>query len=149
MFFTSLFVFSLMALATPGTADHTKLTVAKADFFADKVIVDLSGYYVCEGQEGPDKGYKGIAVISKKGDVYLIQWVIGTGTSFHGVGIRNETTLSAAWAMPMGDKGTLVRGVNMYRIEAGPRLIGRWATVPTDGTIRSETLTFLKKLDDD
>jgi hypothetical protein len=148
MFCTSVLLYSITVLATASPADNTKLT-ARADFFAEKSSIDLTGYYTCEGQEGPDKHYKGIAVIAKKGDVYLIQWVIGAGTSFHGVGIRNDNTLSAAWAMPVGEKGALVRGVNMYRIESGPRLIGRWATAPTDGTIRSETLTFLKKLDDD
>src|SRR5579862_6859156 len=101
------FAYSLVccvaALATPEKADFTKAT-ARADFFATQVVGDLSGYYICEGQEGPDKGYKGIAVITKKGDVYLIQWVIGASVSFHGVAIRNDTVLSAAWAMPMGDK---------------------------------------------
>jgi hypothetical protein len=149
MQFVSLFALVLTALISPNSADNTKVITARADFIADRTIVDLTGYYICEGQEGPDKNYKGVAVITKKGDVYLIQWVIGSGTSFHGVGIRNDSTLSAAWAMPVGDKGTLMRGVNMYRIEPGPRLVGRWATAPTDGTVRSETLTFLKKLDDD
>jgi hypothetical protein len=140
-------VYVLTALATTGT--YQTKGIAKADIFPEKGIGDLSGYYICEGQEGPDKSYKGIAVISKKGDVYLVQWIIGTGINFHGVGIRNDTTLAASWAMPMGEKGTLVRGVNMYRIEPGPRLVGRWATVPTDGAVRSETLTFLKKIEDD
>jgi hypothetical protein len=143
-----LLVYVLTALATPANADQTR-GVAKADFFPEKCVGDLSGYYICEGQEGPDKSYKGIAVISKKGDVYLVQWIMGSGITFHGVGIRNDTTLATAWAMPMGEKGTLVRGVNMYRIEPGPRLVGRWATVPTDGAVRSETLTFLKKIEDD
>ena len=127
----SFLVLVLTTFANPGNAEHTKL-MAKADFFAAKGIGDLTGYYICEGAEGPDKNYKGIAVITKKGDVYLIQWVVGGGVAFNGVGIRNDTTLCAAWAMPVGDKGTIVRGINMYRIEPGPRLVGRWATAPTD-----------------
>jgi len=148
MFPSSLLVLSLLALATPGVSDNTK-NIAKADFFGEKIVGDLSGYYVCDGQEGPDKSYKGIAVINKKGDIYLIQWVVGAGLNFTGVGIRSDNTLAAGWAMPVGDKGSLMRGVNIYRIEAGPKLIGRWAAVPSDGTMRSETLTFLKKIDDD
>src|SRR5262249_40916262 len=124
---------------TRGTAKADKIEVAK-----DKVVTDLSGYYVCEGQEGPGKTYKGITVITKKNDIYVVQWIIGTGVSFTGVGVRTEEGFSAGWAMPVGDKGTLLRGVNTYRIEAGPKLVGRWAAIPSDGTMRSETLTFLK-----
>jgi hypothetical protein len=122
--------------------------IARADFITEPVIGDLSGYYVCEGQEGPGKTYRGLAVITKKGDMYLMQWVMGS-VNFSGVAIRNDTILAASWAMAVGDKGTIVRGINMYRIEPGPRLIGRWAVSSSDGTIRTETLTFLKKLDDD
>ena len=47
---------------------------------------------------------------------------------------------------------TVVRGVNLYRIEStsnGPRLVGRWASVPGPGVQQQETLSFLKKLDTD
>ena len=50
-----------------------------------------------------------------------------------------------SWAIP-NERG-MVRGVNLYRIEAGPRLVGRWATVPGPGVMQSETLTFLKGLE--
>ena len=42
-----------------------------------------------------------------------------------------------------------MRGINLYRIESGPRLTGRWTAFPGDGSIRSETLTFLKRLSED
>jgi hypothetical protein len=147
MFCTTVLVLSLLAPATPGAPDHTRIG-GKADIIPDKVIGDLSGYYVCDGQEGPGKKYKGIAVITKKDDLYVIQWVIGGGVNFLGVGIRNDNMLAAGWSMQVGDKG-LLRGVNLYRIEPGPRLIGRWAALPSDGTMRTETLTFLKKIDDE
>ncbi len=47
-----------------------------------------------------------------------------------------------------GDKG-LVRGVNLYRIEPGPRLVGRWATLPGPGYMQNESLTFLKDLEEE
>ena len=51
---------------------------------------------------------------------------------------------------PMHDDPTgVVRGINVYRIEAGPRLAGQWATLPGNGTINTETLTLLKRLSDD
>jgi hypothetical protein len=37
----------------------------------------------------------------------------------------------------------------MYKIDPGPRLTGRWATIPGPGVIQSETLTFLKHLDEE
>ena len=42
-----------------------------------------------------------------------------------------------------GERGT-IRGINLYKIEAGPRLVGRWATLPGPGYLQNETLTFLK-----
>jgi hypothetical protein len=148
MLSTSLLMLSMLAPATPGNPDITNnKPQAKADFVPEKIVGDISGYYVCEGTEGPNKKYKGIAVITKKEDIYVIQWVIGP-LNFYGVGIRQDNTLAASWAIT-GDKGGVVRGVNLYQIEPGPRLSGRWAALPSDGTIRTETLKFLKKLEDD
>ena len=45
----------------------------------------------------------------------------------------------------------IVRGINLYRVESttnGPRLVGRWASLPGPGVQQNETLTFLKKLED-
>ena len=111
---------------------------------------DLSGYYTCKGQEAGGKAYTGIVVMTKKNDVYVIQWIVGGGANFSGIAIRQGTTLAASWSIP-NQNGALVRGVNMYRVESttsGPRLIGRWASLPGPGVQQNETLTFLKKLDD-
>jgi hypothetical protein len=148
MFSTSFLVLSLLVPFASGTPDIPRPT-AKADLKGELTTFDLSGYYICEGNEGPGKQYKGIAVITKKNDVYVVQWVIGTSPSYAGDGLRTDNTFSAGWALTLGEKNSLIRGVNTYRIETGPRLVGRWATVPGDGTIRTETLTFLKKLEQD
>ncbi len=113
-------------------------------------MTDLSGYYTCKGQEAAGKSYTGIVVLTKKNDVYLISWVVGGGSNFSGIAIRQGNTLSASWAIAT-ERG-LVRGVNMYRVEStatGPRLVGRWASVPGPGVQQNETLTFLKNLDTD
>ncbi|MBI5794602.1 hypothetical protein HZA87_06020 [Candidatus Uhrbacteria bacterium] len=113
-------------------------------------IADLTGYYTCKGQEAGGKNYSGICTLVKKGDVYLISWVVGGGSSFSGIAIRQGSQFAASWSIAT-EKG-LVRGVNLYRIEAGkdgPRLVGRWASVPGPGVQQPETLTFLKKLDTD
>jgi hypothetical protein len=108
-------------------------------------VADISGYYTCKGVESGGKAYTGVAVITKKSDVYLIQWMIGSGSTFTGIGIRQGNTLSASWAMP-GERG-LVRGINTYKIETGPRLSGRWATLPGNGSIQTENMTFLKSIE--
>lgn len=123
-------------------------TGSKPDTFKTKEIEDISGYYACNGKEGAGKNYNGVAVITKKRDVYLVQWIVGVGSAFFGIGIRQGDTLSCSWAIP-GDKGGVVRGINVYRIEKGPRLVGRWTSFPGDGTIKSETLTFLRKIGED
>jgi hypothetical protein len=142
MFYTALLVATLFNTSA-NRPDATRV-LGKAEAFREKEIGDITGYYACNGREGVGKTYSGVAVISKRNEVYLVQWVIGSGAAFFGVAIRQGDTLACSWAIP-GDKG-VVRGVNLYRIESGPRLVGRWTAFPGDGTVRSETLTFLKPL---
>ena len=113
----------------------------------DQEVGDLTGYYTCKGLETSGKSYSGIVVLSKKNDVYLIQWNCG-GSSFVGIGIRQGNTLAASWTLPGDGKG-VIRGVNMYRIEPGPRLVGRWASLPGNGILQSETLSFLKHMEEE
>ena len=112
-------------------------------------MADLSGYYTCKGQETGGKNYSGIVVMIKKNDVYLIQWVVGGGSTFSGIASRQGNILAASWSIP-GERG-IVRGVNLYRVESatsGPRLVGRWASVPGPGIQQTEELRFLKKFED-
>jgi hypothetical protein len=108
---------------------------------------DISGYYTCKGKEASGKSYSGIAVITKQREVYVVQWMIGAGAAFTGLGVRQGPTLAVGWAIP-GDKGAVVRGTNIYKIEPGPRLVGRWASIPGPGIMQHETLTFLKRVED-
>lgn len=108
---------------------------------------EIGGYYTCKGLEAGGKSYTGVCVITKKGEVYLVSWMIGAGSTFTGLGIRQGNTLAVSWALP-GDRG-MVRGVNLYTIQSGGRLSGRWATLPGPGMLQSETLTFLKALDEE
>ena len=113
-------------------------------------VADLSGYYTCKGQEAGGKNYTGVVVLTKKNDVYLITWIVGGGSNFSGIAIRQGSNLAASWSIP-SERG-IVRGVNLYRIDTGatgPRLSGHWASVPGPGIQQQETLTFLKKLDTD
>jgi hypothetical protein len=133
---------SLVALNAGNPQTPSKANVSKS---VPLEVGDISGYYSCKGMEAGGKTYSGVAVISKKNEVYIVQWMVGGGSGFTGIGIRQGDTLAASWAMPT-DKG-IIRGVNVYRIESGPRLVGRWASAPGPGVIQTETLTFLKKMD--
>ena len=116
----------------------------------EQEIGDISGYYNCKGLEVGGKQYSGLAVITRKNDVYIVQWVIGSGSTFTGLGIRQGNTFAASWAIP-GERG-VIKGINTYRIETGsngPRLVGRWASIPGPGALQNETLTFLKQMDDE
>jgi hypothetical protein len=111
-------------------------------------VADVSGYYTCKGQEAGGKNYTGIVVLTKKNDVYLIQWIVGGGSNFSGIAIRQGNILAGSWSIP-SERG-IVRGINLYRIEStstGPRLNGKWASVPGPGVQQNETLSFLKALD--
>lgn len=113
-------------------------------------MTDLSGYYTCKGQEAAGKAYTGVVVLTKKNEVYVIQWVVGGGSNFSGIALRQGNNLAASWAIP-NQSGAIVRGVNLYRVEStanGPRLVGRWSSIPGPGVQQTETLTFLRKLDD-
>jgi hypothetical protein len=143
-------VWTLVLLASaalaPGHISTTKEDV-RADRPGDREMLDISGYFTCRGKEGNGTPYTGVAVITRAKDVYLVQWNIGIGSTFLGVGIRQGNTLSVSWAQST-ERGVM-RGINVYRIEKGPTLHGRWATLPGDGTLKTETLTFLKRLSDD
>jgi hypothetical protein len=140
-----LLMVSTLGVFAPNTPETSVAKVAKTGL--EPEVADISGYYNCRGQESSGKTYSGVAVISKKNDIYVIQWMIGSGSTFTGIGIRQGNTFSASWALP-AERG-LVRGVNTYKIEPGPRLVGRWATLPGSGALQSETLTFLKSIEED
>lgn len=144
---TVLVTIALLAIA--ANRPDTPIAKAKtAPQHSSDDMADISGYYVCKGKEASGKSYSGVTVITKRSDVYLIQWSIGAGATFTGVGIRQGNTLACSWAIP-ADKSGVIRGVNLYRIETGPRLVGRWATIPGPGHAQTETLTFLKSVDGD
>jgi hypothetical protein len=148
MFSTVLVALSALQLvgasANPETAKNSPPNVRQTE----PDVADLSGYYTCKGQEAGGKNYSGVCVLTKKGDVYLISWVVGGGANFSGIAIRQGNTLAASWSIP-SERG-VVKGVNLYRIEftsSGPRMVGRWASVPGPGVQQQETLSFLKKME--
>lgn len=144
-------VFAILFAASPADAQKSgDSPVKKVQDVLPLPEIDIQGYFICKGQEVGGKSYTGVAVITRKNDVYVVQWVIGSGSTFTGIGIRQGNTLATSWAIP-GERG-IVRGVNIYRIDVtstGPRLVGRWASLPGPGALQSETLTFLKNSDEE
>src|SRR5437763_1884598 len=92
---------ALFNAGNPGTPP-SKADVNKA--IQSSEVGDISGYYVCKGVEAGGKAYSGVAVIVKKSDVYLVQWMVGSGSTFSGIAIRQGETLAASWALP-GERG--------------------------------------------
>src|SRR5436190_13119839 len=110
---------ALSALELFGNSTNPQLDKGKTSPNLRQVepeMADISGYYTCKGQEAGGKNYSGMVVLTKKNDVYLIQWVVGGGSTFNGIAIRQGTNLAASWSIP-GERG-IVRGVNLYRIES-------------------------------
>src|SRR5437870_2506795 len=131
-----MFPHTLLVVAVLGMFNPRPEILAKNAPQLDPEVGDISGYYTCKGMEVGGKSYSGVAVISRKGDVYVVQWVVGSGSTFTGIGIRQGNTFAASWAIP-GERG-VVRGVNVYRVETasgGPRLSGRWASLPGPGAL--------------
>lgn len=137
--FSSFLCCALFVSPNPEILPASKIVLEK--------VADVSGYYICKGSEAGGKPYNGMVLIAKKSEIYIVQWVMGGGSTFTGVGIRQGNSFAVSWAMT-SDKG-LIRGINTYRVEPGPRLVGRWATLPGPGVLQNETLTFLKNLDED
>jgi hypothetical protein len=119
----------LIALAMIG------LTCA-VGFAADETDKDrdITGIYQVAGT-GVDgnKAYQTTATVEKNADTYLITWKF-TDNSFHGVGLRDGSTLAVGW-LNNGKSGVVVYHIN------GKQLDGKWADGSTNGKVYTETLT--------
>jgi hypothetical protein len=125
----------LVCAAEPEALPKPKLKV--------EVEADLSGYWECKGIDGDSKEYSGVVSIRKLSNVYVVSWLIGL-TNFVGVGVKDGDTFNVGWAL-QGKGGDVQRGVNAYKLADG-KLVGKWATLPGNGQVYAETLTFIKKL---
>lgn len=93
------------------------------------------GEYAVKGTNpGGNGNYAGTLTMKKKGDVYEMQWSVGT--NYSGVGIQHGDILSVGW----GTAGRSGYGVVSYHIAADGSLTGQWATAKADG-MGTETLT--------
>jgi hypothetical protein len=116
------------------------LSVTAGLAFAADDETDLSGLYLCEGQNPEGKGYQAIVQIVKHHDTYQVRWTFsGDGATAVGVGIRSGEVLAVSYVAQ--DIGLVA-----YHIETG-RLVGRWTMPGADGAVFSETLTRTKAIE--
>jgi hypothetical protein len=123
-------VTSLLAQPLPPAAEET----------------DITGIYRCDGKNPNGTRYVGIVAIEKRGSAYALIWLIGDAPPIAGVGVRDGVILATTYAnrTPQG----IGVAVTAYRIEKGPKLIGRFTELGGKGSVRTETLTFMKKLEE-
>ena len=102
---------------------------------------DIQGYYEVSGIDISGKPYQGIAIIRRIESIYLVQWILGD-LGFRGVGLREGDKLVVGYVQ----MDRPFQGVYSYKINPG-RLVGRWVSVPGDGTVRTEDMVLLKVLE--
>jgi len=96
---------------------------------------DLSGVYECDGGS-----YTGTVVIQKVGETYSLLWTIGNSMHF-GVALWEGSRLCSSWS-----SGAAPAGIVVYRLDPAGRLVGRYAAYGGDGSVATETLTFIAPL---
>lgn len=102
---------------------------------------DIVGAYKVESL-GPDgKTQVSQAQIQKQGDSYVIAFHNNAAVLYVGVGIRQGDTLSLAW----GRQNQI--GVCQYKIEKGPRLVGRYTVFGGPGVVLSEVMTRIPNVE--
>lgn len=95
---------------------------------------NLSGFYAFDGKEN-DEPYEGVVTVSGYSPTYKIRWIMADGANFEGIGYDDGKQFIVSWAAPLGTTpgGRLVLkyAVNIYTIEPGGKLVGRWTTGKT------------------
>ena len=103
--------------------------------------VNIVGKYRSELVEATGKTVVTEAVVERRGDAYLVTYMLGDKTLFVGTALRRGDHLSMSWI----SSGQI--GVSVYKIERGPKLTGEYATLGGIGVTGKEVLTPWKKID--
>jgi uncharacterized protein (TIGR03067 family) len=80
-------------------------------------------------------------VIERRGDAYSVTYRLDDKVLFIGTALRRGDQLSMSWV-----SGGQI-GVSVYKIEAGPKLVGDYTILGGIGVTAKETLTPWKKVD--
>ncbi len=105
----------------------------------------IEGLYLVEG--GETEKYRGLAVVQRAGEVYVITQLVG-GSVVQSVGVRVGSHMSLGWQQKASNGQTVI-GTTHYSIGGdakSPILSGSWASVPGNGQVYRERLTFLREM---
>jgi uncharacterized protein (TIGR03067 family) len=122
-------------------AKFTLVTLKKPKPAADETV-DIVGKYRSELVDASTgKAVIAEAKVERRGDAYMVTYTHGDKVLFIGTAIRKGDQLSMAW-VSAGQAG-----VSVYKIEAGPKLVGEYTVLGGIGITGTETLTPWKKVD--
>ncbi len=125
----------------PGAKDgFTLITLKKPKPAADETV-DIVGKYRYEVLDAPGNGFVADAFVEKRGDSYIVTYKLNDKVLFIGTAIRKGDQLSVAWSN-LGQAG-----ISVYKIEAGPKLMGEYTVLGGVGATAKESLTPWKKVD--
>lgn len=103
-------------------------------------VKDVSGLYHCA-----DENMKGDVSIRKTGDTYQVNWKVrgplGQESLRQGVGILDGDTFAVSCCLV----GAPLQ-LKLYKVEPGPRLVGKSAELPGKGALGGATLVYVKAL---
>lgn len=104
--------------------------------------VDIVGKYRSEMLDG-NTGKKIVTevMVEKRGDSYILTYRLGEKVLYIGTALRKGDQLSMGWI----SAGQV--GVSVYKIEAGPKLLGEYTILGGVGMTGKETLTPWKRVD--
>jgi uncharacterized protein (TIGR03067 family) len=125
----------------PEAKSGAILITAKKPKPAVEEAVDIVGKYRSELLEATGKTVVTEAVVERRGDAYMVTYMLGDKTLFVGTALRRGDQLSMSWI----SAGQI--GVSVYKIERGPKLTGEYTTLGGIGATGKEVLTPWKKID--
>lgn len=125
----------------PEAKSGAIVITAKKPKPAVEEAVDIVGKYRSELLEATGKTVVTEAVVERRGDAYLVTYMLGDKTLFVGTALRRGDQLSMSWI----SSGQI--GVSVYKIERGPKLTGEYTTLGGIGATGKEVLTPWKKID--
>jgi uncharacterized protein (TIGR03067 family) len=121
-------------------AGFTLITLKKPKPPADETV-DIVGKYRSELVEASGKVLVTEALVEKRGDAYMVTYTLNDKVLFIGTALRKGDQLSMCW-VSAGQAG-----VSVYKIEAGPKLVGDYTILGGIGVTGKEVLTPWRKVD--
>jgi uncharacterized protein (TIGR03067 family) len=119
----------------------TRITLKRPKPPADEAI-NIVGEYNSEMVDAMTGKVVAMDVtIERRGDAYILRYKLDDKPLFAGIALRKGNMLAMSWVSP-GQSG-----VSLYKIEAGPKLVGDHTVMGGVGLVGKEVLTARKKDD--